>query len=79
MGFMRENSAISWRCIQSICDLAHLIHEADGHYEPTKSQIRAVPPDFAGHHGIFAVPKSCVAHYVDRYKPIILRWNKACP
>ena len=78
MGFVREISAISWRCIQSICDLAHLIHEADGHYEPTKSKIGAVPSGFAEHHGVFAVPTSRMADYVARYKPMILRWNRLC-
>ncbi len=77
MGFVRETSAISWRCTQSICDLAHLIHEGDGHYERTISKINSVPSAFAEHQGVFAVPTSLVADYVTRYKPVILRWNKA--
>jgi DNA helicase-2/ATP-dependent DNA helicase PcrA len=76
MGFVREDLNISWRCIQSICDLAHLLHANDGHYAPTESKIEEIPPEFADHHGIFALPASRVDAYVGRYKPVILRWNR---
>lgn len=75
-GFEIDNLAISWRCIQSICDLADRLHTTDGHYKPTKSKVAAVPPAFADHHGVFAVPTSHVQKYINTYNPVILRWNR---
>jgi DNA helicase-2/ATP-dependent DNA helicase PcrA len=76
MGIVLEYLNISWRCTQSICDLAHLIHANDGLYAPTTSKINEIPVEFAEHYGVFAVPALHIEDYVDRYKPIILRWNR---
>lgn len=76
MGFKIDNLAISWRCIQSICDLADRLHANDGHFAPTESQVFTVPPEYADHHGVFAVPASRVANYIKAYNPVILRWDR---
>lgn len=76
MGFAIDDLAISWRCIQSICDLADRLHSNDGLYVPTKSQVVAVPPEYADHHGVFAVPASCIGDYINTYNPVILRWDR---
>lgn len=76
MGFETDNLAISRRCIQSICDLADRLHANDGHYAPTKSQVVTVPPEYAGHHGIFAVPSARIYDYINAYNPVILRWDR---
>lgn len=76
MGFEIDNLAISWRCIQSICDLADRLHANYGHYAPTKSQVATVPPKYADHHGVFAVPASRIMNYIKAYNPVILRWDR---
>ncbi|MCX5823397.1 MAG: AAA family ATPase [Deltaproteobacteria bacterium] len=76
MGFEIDNLAISWRCIQSICDLADRLHAKDGLYAPTKSLVASVPSEYADHHGVFAVPASRVEEYVKAYNPVILRWDR---
>jgi len=76
MGFEREELNISWRCLQSICDLADRLHADDGHYAPTQSQLNEVPQAFADHHGVFAVQPGHMDDYIVRYKPVILRWSR---
>lgn len=76
MGFEIDNLAISWRCIQSICDLADRLHANDGHYAPTQSQVATVPPKYAHHHGVFAVPALRIDDYIKAYNPVILRWDR---
>jgi DNA helicase-2/ATP-dependent DNA helicase PcrA len=76
MGFATKDLAISWRCIQSICDLADRLHASDGLYSPTKSQVTVVPPEHADHQGIFAVPASRLKEYLEKYNPVILRRNR---
>lgn len=76
MGFEIADLAISWRCIQSICDLADRLHASDGLYKPTESQIVTVPQGYADHHGVFAVPASRIEEYIKQYNPVILRWNR---
>lgn len=76
MGFTIDNLAISWRSIQSICDLADRLHEKDGFYLPTRSQITTVPQEYADHQGVFAVPTLCVCDYVKTFNPVILRWDR---
>lgn len=76
MGFEIDNLAISWRCIQSICDLADKLHASDGHYVPTKSQITAVPAAYLDHQGVFAVSASHMEAYLDAFNPVILRWDR---
>jgi DNA helicase-2/ATP-dependent DNA helicase PcrA len=76
MGFAEEHLSISFRCIQSICDLADRLHAEEGLYQPTKSQISDLPSGFREHHGVFAVPSALIGKYIARYKPVILRWDK---
>ena len=76
MTFAVEHRAISWRCIQSICDLADNVHAKDGLYAPTVSQLATVPSEYAGHQGVFAIPESRVEDYIKAYNPVILRWNR---
>lgn len=76
MGFAIDDLAISWRCIQSICDLADRVHAGDGLYSATRSQITIVPPEYADHQGIFAVPASRLKEYIETYNPVILRRNR---
>lgn len=76
VGFEIGNLAISWRCIQSICDLADRLHANDGLYTPTKSQISDVPAEHAAHQGVFAVPTKHAEDYIGKYNPVILRWNR---
>lgn len=76
MGFAIDDLAISWRCIQSICDLADRVHAGDGQYSVTRSQITVVPPEYGDHQGIFAVPESRLKEYIETYNPVILRWNR---
>lgn len=76
MGFEIDSLAISWRCIQNICDLADRLHASDGHYAPTKSQVATVPPEYADHQGVFAVPASRVGDYIKAYNPVMLRWDR---
>jgi DNA helicase-2/ATP-dependent DNA helicase PcrA len=73
MGFEIDHLAISWRCIQSICDLADRLHVGDGLYSPTKSQIAVVPPEHTEHQGVFAIPASRLKEYIEKYNPTILR------
>lgn len=76
MGFEIAHLAISWRCIQSICDLADRLHARDGLYNPTESQITAVPEEYADHQGVFAVPASRIEEYIKQYNPVIVRRNR---
>jgi DNA helicase II / ATP-dependent DNA helicase PcrA len=76
MGFQIDNLAISWRCIQSICDLADRLHTNDGLYAPTKSMVDKVPPEYADHQGVFAVRASHIEDYIKAYNPVILRWDR---
>jgi ATP-dependent DNA helicase UvrD/PcrA len=76
---LKKRSAIcsaGYRCIQRICELADRLHADDGHYQPTQSQITEIPADFVEHNGVFAVPMSQVKTYREKYKPVILRWNR---
>lgn len=76
MEFDTVHKSISWRCIQSICDVADRLHAGDGHYQATQSQIADIPAEFAEHNGVFAVPASKVKDYIETYQPVILRWNR---
>jgi DNA helicase II / ATP-dependent DNA helicase PcrA len=76
MGFKVDNLSISWRCIQSICDLADRLHAKDGLYTPTKSLVDSVPREYADHHGVFAVHAEHIGDYIKAYDPVILRWDR---
>ena len=76
MGFEVDHLNISRRCIQSICDLADRVHTYSGQHAPTVSQVADVPEAFADHLGVFAVPTSLIKGYLERYNPVILRWDR---
>ncbi len=76
MMFDVESMAISWRCIQVICDVADRLHAQVGHYQPTVSKASATPLAFAGHQGVFAVPRAKLREYIDIYRPVVLRWSR---
>ena len=77
IGFEVENLAISWRCIQSICDLADLLHTAEGRYPRTESMLDGVPAQYCDHNGIYAVSDAHLDAYIEMYSPVILRWSRA--
>ncbi len=76
MGFEQDHRCISWRCIQSICDFADLVHEDECIYPCTESQIVSVPCHFNDHIGVFTVSPEMVSDYIECYNPVILRQNK---
>ena len=77
MGFKIDTLATSWRCIQSICDLADRLHASDGIHVPTKSRVITVPSQYSNHLGVFAVSASHIEDYIKAYNPIILRWDRS--
>jgi superfamily I DNA/RNA helicase len=64
-----ENRTESYRCNQAICDFA------DGLY-PELARTISKNMETTGHDGIFPVRKSEVRAYVERYSPVVLRWDK---
>jgi len=64
----------SYRCIQMICNLADLVH-ANEAYKPTVSRAAPVPDGLDDHVGAFSVREEDFPAYMDRYNPIILRWD----
>lgn len=76
IGFTPEYMNISWRCIQPICDFAHLVHADENLYPETSSKVMQVPDPFADHTGIFTVSEDYIYDYIQIYKPVILRLNK---
>jgi len=76
IGFSQECMNVSWRCIQPICDFAHLVHADENLYPETTSNVTQVPDEFANHTGIFTVSEQHVSSYIQLFKPVILRLNK---
>lgn len=76
IGFELEDFTINWRCIQSLCDFADLVHAGDKCYAPTCSQVKKIPDEFCDHQGLFAVPSALVHNYLESYDPVILRRNR---
>ncbi|MGW3931328.1 UvrD-helicase domain-containing protein [Streptomyces microflavus] len=64
-----ENRVESYRCNQDICDFA------DGLY-PDLARTVSKNTETTGHDGIFAIRKSGVLEYVEKYAPMVLRWDK---
>lgn len=73
MGFDKQSLPLNRRCIQTICNIADMVH--NGAYEETKSGVADVPAEFAHHVGAFIVKHSDVAAYIAEYAPIVLRWQ----
>ncbi|NKB64753.1 MAG: AAA family ATPase [Gammaproteobacteria bacterium] len=57
------------RCVQNICDFADQLHPAAPNTESKNT-------DVTGHDGVFAVRKSDVASYIEKFKPQTLRYNR---
>ena len=78
IGFTPEYMNVSWRCIQPLCDFAHLVHADEGLYPHTTSKVARIPNEFEGHTGIFTVSERHISAYMQsiKPKPIILRLNK---
>lgn len=60
----------SHRCNQQICDLADSLF-------PALPATTSLNTTVTGHDGIFEIPRSAVADYVNRHRPVILRHSKA--
>ena len=76
IGFVPEYMNISWRCIQLICDFAHLVHADENLYPETTSNVKQVPDAFANHTGVFTVSEQNISTYIKLFEPVILRLNK---
>jgi len=59
----------SWRCLQSLCDLADSLYRD---MPRTESGNDAV----SGHDGIFVVPPDAVDQYVREFSPTVLRYDR---
>jgi superfamily I DNA/RNA helicase len=59
----------SYRCNQAICDFA------DGLF-PDLPRTISKNTELTGHDGIFPIAPADVADYVERYQPVVLRWDK---
>lgn len=66
-----EELSISYRCHQSICDVADDLYPD---LPRTASQVEHVPTD---HFGVFCISKMQVVEYLERFSPVSLRFSKA--
>lgn len=64
-----ENRVESYRCNQAICDFADDLY-------PDLARTISKNTETTGHDGIFDIKKSEVLEYVERYSPVVLRWDK---
>lgn len=76
IGFSPEHMNVSWRCIQPICDFAHLVHADKNPYPKTISNVKEVPDAFVNHAGVFTVSEQHISSYIRIFEPVILRLNK---
>jgi hypothetical protein len=65
-----ETRAESWRCNQEICDWADALY-------PELPATSSRNEERTGHDGVFRVAHKDVLLYVKKYRPTILRWNRA--
>lgn len=77
IGLQDEHLNVSWRCIQSICDFADLVHAKDKHYKATSSKVNEIPEKYSDHTGVFAVHSNDLPAYLEKYNPVILRLNRS--
>ncbi|MCW5203061.1 UvrD-helicase domain-containing protein [Desulfobulbus sp. US4] len=77
IGLTLEQLNISWRCTQKICALADLVHKKENVYEPTKSKMQEIDPDYPDHLGVFVVRSDNVEAYLKKYQPTILRASRS--
>ena len=66
----------NYRSVQPICLFADRIHEGFFEFQAAASLAGGVPVVFADHVGVFAVKKSDVPAYLERYRPVILRGSR---
>jgi superfamily I DNA/RNA helicase len=64
-----ENRVESYRCNQDICDFADDLY-------PDLARTVSKNTEITGHDGIFAIRKSAVLEYAEKYAPMVLRWDK---
>lgn len=64
-----EERTHSYRCNQAICDFADSLY-------PDLPNTTSLNTEVTGHDGIHEISDDEVHSYVERYKPIILRWDK---
>ncbi|MCU7920273.1 MAG: AAA family ATPase [Candidatus Thiodiazotropha sp. (ex Epidulcina cf. delphinae)] len=76
IGFATKPLNVSWRCIQPICDFAHLVHADENLYPKTISNVTQVPDVFANHTGVFTVSEQHISSYIQLFEPVILRLDK---
>lgn len=64
-----ELQTMSWRCTQSLCDLADSLYPDMPHTESGNDSK-------SGHDGIFVVTPDAVNHYVQEFSPTVLRYDR---
>ncbi|MFJ2649484.1 hypothetical protein ACIO1C_22510 [Streptomyces sp. NPDC087420] len=66
---MLDDRVESYRCNQAICDFADDLY-------PKLPRTISKNTQITGHDGIFDIKQSEVQDYVEKYSPVVLRWNK---
>ncbi|MGW3037443.1 UvrD-helicase domain-containing protein [Streptomyces sp. NPDC001178] len=64
-----DNRLESYRCNQAICDFA------DGLF-PDLPPTTSKNTDITGHDGVFMITPADVPAYVEKYDPVVLRWDR---
>ncbi|WP_085841565.1 UvrD-helicase domain-containing protein [Enterobacter asburiae] len=59
----------NFRCFHEINDFANKLYPA---FAPSASNVREI----SGHDGVFLVPSELLSHYLEKYTPVQLRWDK---
>ncbi|WP_320729688.1 helicase domain-containing protein [Enterobacter ludwigii] len=59
----------NFRCFHEINDFANKLYPA---FTPSASNVR----EKSGHDGVFLVPSKLLSHYLEKYTPVQLRWDK---
>lgn len=64
-----EQRTASYRCNQAICDFADALY-------PHLSKTISKNYDKTGHDGVFCIPKSRVASYIEEFHPTLLKYSR---
>ncbi|MGC9539198.1 UvrD-helicase domain-containing protein [Streptomyces sp. UG1] len=67
-----DNRVESYRCNQAICDFADDLY-------PKLPRTISKNAEITGHDGIFDIKKTDVPEYVEKYSPVMLRWDRRTP
>ncbi|WP_337264536.1 MULTISPECIES: UvrD-helicase domain-containing protein [unclassified Serratia (in: enterobacteria)] len=59
----------NFRCFHEINDFANKLYPA---FAPSASNVREI----SGHDGVFLLPAKLLSHYLEKYAPVQLRWDK---